>query len=44
MLQSEWVEEHPHRSKGKEDRRDGIGDLWRGNLEVAYHLKCEQIK
>jgi hypothetical protein len=23
---------------------DGMGDLWRGNLEGENHLKCKRIK
>jgi hypothetical protein len=36
-----WVEEHPHRSSGRED---GIQVFQRGNWEREYHLKCKQIK
>ena len=32
----EWVEEHPHRSGGKED---GIGSFWgQGDLERGYNI------
>ena len=33
-----WVEEHPHRGRG---RGDGIGSFQRGHLEKGKHLKCK---
>jgi hypothetical protein len=30
-------------AKGRGERRDGMGDLWRGNGEGGYHLNCKQI-
>jgi hypothetical protein len=41
----EWVEELPLR--GKEEREWGWGkdgELWRGNREGEYYLKCKRIK
>jgi hypothetical protein len=40
-----WVEEYPHRGKreGREGRC-GIGELWRSNQEVVYHLRCKKKK
>ena len=32
-----WVEEHPHRGKGKRGHREG--SLCSGNQEGGYHLK-----
>ena len=40
----ERVEEHSHRGKGEGERGNGIGDLWKGNLEGEYHLKYKGIK
>jgi hypothetical protein len=31
-------------AKGREVRVDGMAELWRGNREGRYHLKCKQIK
>jgi hypothetical protein len=31
-------------AKGTGGEKVGWGDLWRGNREGEYHLKCKQIK
>jgi hypothetical protein len=28
-------------AKGRGKRRNGMGDLWRGNWEGVYNLKCK---
>jgi hypothetical protein len=28
-------------SKGEWGERCGMGELWRGNQEVGYHLRCK---
>ena len=33
-----WVEEHTHRGR---DRRDGMGEFRRGDLERGKHLNCK---
>ena len=29
-------------SKGSGERENGMRDLWKGNWEVGYHLKCKK--
>jgi hypothetical protein len=36
------MEEHPYRVKGERERRDSMGNFWKGNLEGEYNLKCKQ--
>jgi hypothetical protein len=31
-------------AKGSEERANVIGDLWMGNREVGYHLRCKQME
>jgi hypothetical protein len=31
-------------AKGKEERADGMGELWRGNWKGGYHLRSKQIE
>jgi hypothetical protein len=38
MGEGGWVEEHPHRSRG---RGDEIGGYLRGDLERGKQLKCK---
>jgi hypothetical protein len=40
---SGWRSTHKE-AKGKGEMRNGMGQLWRGNQEGGYHLKCKQIK
>ena len=36
------VLEHPHGGKGEGAEGEcGMGDLWQGNWEVGYHLRCK---
>jgi hypothetical protein len=28
-------------AKGREERENGMEDLWRGNWKGEYHLKCK---
>jgi hypothetical protein len=28
-------------AKGRGEKGEGMGDLWRGNKEGEYHLKCK---
>jgi hypothetical protein len=39
------VGEHPYRGRGDEGEGScEMGDLWRGNWEVGYHLRCKQME
>jgi hypothetical protein len=31
-------------ANGREERADMDGDLWRGNLEGGYYLRCKQME
>jgi hypothetical protein len=31
-------------AKGLGEKEDGMEELWRGNQEGEYYLKCKQIK